>query len=57
MPFNVDLPKDDGALMSFWFYFGDETLNHSRRVYGIFDLFGDLGGVVEVILILGALSL
>ena len=35
----------------------DETLNHSRQVYGILDLFGDLGGVVEVILMLGALSL
>ena len=35
----------------------DETLNHSRQVYGILDLFGDLGGVVEVILTLGALSL
>ena len=35
----------------------DETVNHTRQVYGILDLFGDLGGVVEVILMLGALSL
>ena len=39
------------------FSFKDQTLNHSRQVYGILDLFGDLGGVGEVILMLGALSL
>jgi hypothetical protein len=28
------------------------TINHARKVYGILDLFGDFGGVMEVMLLI-----
>jgi len=38
------------------YFFSDMQISHSRRIYGIFDLFGELGGVIEILFIVsGAL--
>ena len=41
-------------LMIFEIRLSEETITHSRVVYSILDLFGDFGGLLEVITIMAA---
>ena len=41
-------------LMTFEIRLSEETITHSRVVYSVLDLFGDFGGLLEVITIMAA---
>lgn len=40
-----------GEYLRLLFYMTPETINHQRKVYNLLDLLGDLGGVIEVIMV------
>jgi hypothetical protein len=46
-------PEMGGGQMFGMFSYGvyEKQIDHSRKIYGLFDLFGDIGGLMEVILI------
>ena len=48
--------KVKGELLSVNLYLKNESILHLREVFNLFDLVGDLGGVIEVlIIVLGVL--
>ena len=46
--------KDTQILSMTEYTFSDEEVVNERTSYGLFDLFGDLGGLVEILSLLGA---
>ena len=43
--------KNQGELLSVNLYLKSESIMHVREVFNLFDLVGDLGGVIEVMII------
>lgn len=39
-------------MYSSFIHIGDKLINHEREVYGLLGLIGDLGGVIEFVLLL-----
>lgn len=52
------MPETEHILLRFNFYLSDSFKFHQRYVYNFIDLLGDLGGILEVIMVAtGALLL
>lgn len=49
MPLHPD--KNKGHLLTINLYLNKDSILHTREVYNLLDLIGDLGGVVEVLII------
>ena len=45
------IPKLKNSLYQTIMFVDQTTISHGRRIYGLFDLLGDLGGVTEVIML------
>ena len=49
MPLHPD--KNKGQLLTINLYLNKDSILHTREVFNLLDLIGDLGGVVEVLII------
>lgn len=49
--------RQDDLLLRYTFRFTSKVREHTRRIYGIFDLFGEVGGVIEILMILCQVSI